>query len=74
MARIAAEQLVDSMKLDEEWLHMNMADATTEVQDLVAMLVDNRSSSGDEFLDIESLTGEGGTREELRWIPGSGFH
>lgn len=74
MARIAAEQLVDSIKLDEEWLHMNMADATTEVQDLVAMLVDNRSSSGDEFLDIESLTGAGGTREELRWIPGSGFH
>lgn len=74
MARIAAEQLVNSMKLDEEWLHMNMADATTEVQNLMAMLVNERSSSGDEFLHFDSLTGADGTREEIRWIPGSRFH
>lgn len=74
MARIAAEQLVNSMKLDEEWLHMNMADATTEVQNLMAMLVNEWSSSGDGFLHFDSLTGADGTREEIRWIPGSRFH
>lgn len=75
MARIAAEQLVDGMKLDEEWLQSNLSNATTEVQQLATMLVDERSSSNDEFLDIEApfFAAESGDQEEIRYIPGSGF-
>jgi hypothetical protein len=73
MARIAAEQLVDSMKLDEEWLQMNLGNAPAEVQQLATMLVDDRSSSNDDFPDIESFIGGDGKQEAVRWIPGSGF-
>lgn len=75
MARIAVEQLVDGMKLDEQWLQSNLSDATVEVQQLATRLVDERLSSNDEFVDMEApfLAAEGVKQEDIRWIPGSGF-
>lgn len=72
IARIAVEQLVDGMQLDEEWLQINLSGATEEVQQLATMLVDERSTSNDEF-EVPYFAADDGKRYELRWIPGSGF-
>lgn len=39
MARIAAEQLVDGMHLDEKWTRINLSDAPRQVRDLAMRLV-----------------------------------
>lgn len=74
MARIAVEQLVDGMQIDEQWVQSNLSDAALEVQRLATMLVDEKSSSSNE-LDIQMLQFLGGIggQDDARRIPGSGF-
>ncbi|KGO68291.1 hypothetical protein PITC_066580 [Penicillium italicum] len=74
MARIAAEQLVGGMKLDEAWIQLNLSKAPPKVQYLASVLVDERVSSVDEFWDAQmSLFMASDREEELQCIPGSGF-
>ncbi|KAJ5164776.1 uncharacterized protein N7500_006606 [Penicillium coprophilum] len=74
MARIAAEQLVGGMKLDEAWIQLNLSEASPKVQYLASMLVDERFSSADEFWDLQTSPFAASDREEeLQCIPGSGF-
>lgn len=54
MARIAAEQLVDGMDLDEEWVESNLSGAAPEVRELAAQLVAEKSSRYDGYLDFEA--------------------
>ncbi|KAJ5951082.1 uncharacterized protein N7479_009495 [Penicillium vulpinum] len=74
MARIAAEQLVGGMKLDEAWIQLNLSKAPPKVQYLASVLVDERFSSVDELWDLQmSSFAESDREEELQCIPGSGF-
>lgn len=74
MARIAAEQLVGGMKLDDAWIQLNLSKAPSKVQYLASVLVDERISSVDEFWDVQtSPFGASDQEEELQYIPGSGF-
>lgn len=76
MARIAVEQLVDAMDLDETWVQMNLSAATSDVRELAAQLVAEKSSRCDDgYLilaemcsDFDAVQGE-----KLRLIPGSGY-
>jgi hypothetical protein len=51
MVRIAVEQLVDGMDLDEPWVKANLNNTRPEVLQLTMILVSEKSSSCDEFLD-----------------------
>ncbi|OJJ95466.1 hypothetical protein ASPACDRAFT_47821 [Aspergillus aculeatus ATCC 16872] len=75
MARIAAEQLVDGMNLDEEWIRTNLREAPLKARELMIMLMAEKSSRMDnEFLDVitPDPVVENGL-EGLRLIPGSGY-
>ncbi|PYI22901.1 hypothetical protein BO86DRAFT_386586 [Aspergillus japonicus CBS 114.51] len=75
MARIAAEQLVDGMDLDEEWIRTNLREVPLKARELMIMLVAEKSSRRDDiFLDVitpGSVVENG--MEGLRLIPGSGY-
>ncbi|RWQ97930.1 hypothetical protein C8Q69DRAFT_457207 [Paecilomyces variotii] len=75
MARIAAEQLVDGMRLDEEWAQINLSEASPEVRKLATMLISQRSSRDDEYFGSEELHAAAGFTKvvDLRLIPGSGY-
>lgn len=76
MARIAAEQLVDGMHLDERWICTNLSDAPHQVRELAMRLVAKRSLWYDDgCLHLEELNttvGRDGVGN-LRLIPGSGY-
>ena len=74
MARISAEQLVDGMQLDEEWVHINLSDAPRQVRELAVRLVAERQSPY-EGLDFEvpDSTVDHDRIGQLRLIPGSGY-
>ncbi|KZF23720.1 hypothetical protein L228DRAFT_122819 [Xylona heveae TC161] len=75
MARIAAEQLLDGMDLDEEWVKANIISAQPQVLELAMTLICEKSSCNDEFLDhdVTCFVADKEEAERLRRIPGSGF-
>lgn len=75
IARIAVEQLVDGMHLDDEWVYINLGDAPRQVRELAMRLVAERPSRCDEFLDLEVLGAavDYDRISQLRMIPGSGY-
>lgn len=75
MARIAVEQLVDGMDLDEQWVEINLSSAEPKVRRLVMILISEKSSRYDEFSDnlVTCFIADEEEGERLRWIPGSGY-
>ncbi|KAE8356061.1 hypothetical protein BDV28DRAFT_145560 [Aspergillus coremiiformis] len=74
MARISAEQLVDGMDLDEEWIRINLSGAPLKVRELATTLVAEKSSRIDASLDlIMPRSALESSMEGLRLIPGSGY-
>jgi hypothetical protein len=75
MARIAVEQLVDGMGLDEQWVKTNLSDAGPEVLRLAMILVSEKWLRRDDF-STNLVTCFIANEEEagsLRRIPGSGY-
>lgn len=75
MARIAVEQLVDGMDLDDEWIKRNLDGTTSEVRDLATRLVTEKvSRSEDDPVLGATYSAFVTTRmQDVRSIPGSGF-
>lgn len=75
MARIAVEQLVDGMDLDEDWIERNLGGTTTNVRDLAAQLVAEKGSRHEEDISLEATHSDLGDigMKDIRSIPGSGF-
>lgn len=75
MARIAVEQLVDGMDLDDDWIESNLGGATFKVRELAAQLVAEKTSRYDENMDLEVMHFESrlSRKQDLSLIPGSGF-
>ena len=72
MARISAEQLVEGMQLDDEWICINLSNAPSRLRQLATEIVAERSFPYDGFLDT-GASGSAGETGDLRMIPGSGY-
>ncbi|KIX01179.1 uncharacterized protein Z518_08904 [Rhinocladiella mackenziei CBS 650.93] len=66
MARIAVEQLVDGMDLNDDWIESNLGGATLKVRELAAQLVAEKTSRYDENMGPKAM-------KDLSSIPESGF-
>jgi hypothetical protein len=75
MARIAVEQLVDGMDLDEQWVKTNLNNTRPEVLRLSMILVSEKSSRCDEFVNspVTCFIANKEEVESLQRIPGSGY-
>ncbi|KAJ5342829.1 hypothetical protein N7541_011953 [Penicillium brevicompactum] len=75
MARIAVEQLVDGMDLDDEWIKRNLDDTKTKVRDLATQLVTEKVSrrEDDPVLGATNSDFVTARTQDVRSIPGSGF-
>lgn len=75
MARIAVEQLVDGMDLDNDWIKSNLGGAALKVRELAAQLVAEKTSRYDENMGLEAMSSALGAArmQDLSSIPGSGF-
>lgn len=75
MARIAVEQLVDGMDLDDEWIKRNIDGTATEVRNLNTQLVTEKiyRHEDDPVLGAMSSDFVTARMQDVRSIPGSGF-
>ncbi|KAL4945755.1 hypothetical protein BDV06DRAFT_184096 [Aspergillus oleicola] len=75
MARIAVEQLVDGMDLDDSWVQTNLIGEMPRVQELASQLVAEKAFRCNEELIVEvPYPGLGDAMmEDLTIVPGSGF-
>jgi hypothetical protein len=75
MARIAVEQLVDGMDLDEQWIKTNLNNTRPEILRLAMKLVSEKMLRCDEFLDdpVTCFIADKEEGKSLRQIPGSGY-
>lgn len=75
MARIAVEQLMDGMDLDDDWIARNLGDTTVKVRELATQLVAEKTLRYAENMGLEAALPELGVSrmQDLSSIPGSGF-
>ncbi|KAJ5828173.1 uncharacterized protein N7525_006426 [Penicillium rubens] len=75
MARIAVEQLVDGMNLDDDWIESNLGGATIKVRNLAAQLVLEKGFRHEEDMALGAMHSDFDAirMQDLSSIPGSGF-